>query len=94
LAATTTSADEALILAIKLSVDAKSWDRARQLIEVAERTTPKPATITPLASRTTRGGTVAAVEPHAVFHAPSSLSAAEHYERFLVADRRFKEHAQ
>jgi hypothetical protein len=37
-----------LRLAIKLAVDARDYDRAALLVEVARKTTAKPATFTPL----------------------------------------------
>jgi hypothetical protein len=44
-----TTSDEALRLAIKLAVDAGQYERAASLIEVARRTTAKPASVTALA---------------------------------------------
>jgi hypothetical protein len=49
------TSDEALRLAIKLAVDAGEYDRAAALLDVARRTAPKAASVTPLAAARERG---------------------------------------
>jgi hypothetical protein len=47
-------ADEALRLAIKAAVDAGDYDRAAALVDVAKRTTKKPASVSPIVLATIR----------------------------------------
>jgi len=46
---TLTTGDDALHLAIELAVDARDYERASALIEIARRTPPKTAGVTTLA---------------------------------------------
>jgi hypothetical protein len=51
------SVDDALRLAIKLAVDVGDYDRATALLDVARRTAPRPASVTPLSVARERGRT-------------------------------------
>jgi hypothetical protein len=52
---TPATVDDAIRLAIKLAVDAGAYERAAALLDVAKRTTPKPASVTPLTVARERG---------------------------------------